>query len=79
MMHKRWLAILVLLIAAAFRLHNVTYGLNDVCSTVPEEQWQFEQSQVVSLYTWNIKPSGHWTTYRDGSKNLCHSLLQKLQ
>src|SRR5262249_411208 len=59
-MHKRWLALLVLLVAVAFCLHDVAYGLNNVCLTVPDEEWQFEQPQPVSLYAWNIKPSGAW-------------------
>ena len=58
MPRDKWLAVLVLLITAAFRFHAVTYGLNDVCLTVPEEYWSYEPSQSVSLYTWNIAPKG---------------------
>ncbi|MEP6989247.1 MAG: hypothetical protein ABI970_26845 [Chloroflexota bacterium] len=58
MLRDKWLAVFVLLIATAFRLHSVTYGLSDVCLTVPDEYWLYETSQPVSLYTWNIAPRG---------------------
>jgi hypothetical protein len=51
-----WLAVLILLIAAAFRLNALTYGLTDVCLTVSEEEWLYEPYQPTSLYTWNFAP-----------------------
>ncbi len=55
-LQDKFLAVLILLIAAAVRLNAVTYGLAHVCLAVPEEYWQYNSSQSVSLYTWNIAP-----------------------
>jgi hypothetical protein len=52
------LGVAVLLIAAAFRLNSLTYGLEDICLTVAEEYWLYETAQSSSLYTWNIAPVG---------------------
>jgi hypothetical protein len=51
-------SMVILLLAAAFRLHAVAYGLQDVCLTVPDEYWLFADDPSVSLYHWNLSPRG---------------------
>jgi hypothetical protein len=49
-------SVLILLLAVALRLRLSSYGLDDICLTVPEETWLYDSYQPVSLYNWNIAP-----------------------
>ncbi len=55
---KTWLCVLILLIGAALRLHDISYGLSDVCLTPPDERWLYDAYQPASLYAWDVAPHG---------------------
>jgi len=52
-----WLiSLVILLLAAAFRLVGISYGDNVPCLALPHEDWLYDEPQVSSLYSWDVRP-----------------------
>ena len=67
---RLFIAVSLLLLAVALRLHLASYGIAnrselDPCLTPAEEVWLYDAYQGASLYRWNISPNGAQTRLPD--------------
>ncbi len=50
-----WISTLILILAAALRLYGVSYGYDEACLTPEDEYWLYDDPQVSSLYSWDVR------------------------
>jgi hypothetical protein len=54
---RLWIALPILLLASLLRLYRVTYGYDEPCLSVAEENWLYDYPQPSSLYAWDYRPN----------------------